>query len=116
MAKGHPDWQPPSAPGAFDVVTVQTAVAGDVTTAPGVGFRQVIYGIMANSDPGGTALVVVSEYTSANVLVRRILLGKLAAGATVVVPYFGLPLAENNKLRTELAPGTTLYLNVNLRT
>jgi hypothetical protein len=116
MAKGYPDWRPPSAPGAFDLVSVQLAAVGDVTTSPGAGFRQVLYGLIINAVTTAAGTAVIDEVTSANVFVRRLIRADLAAASTILPQYLGVPLGNNNHIRLTALPGTTFNLVAIIRT
>lgn len=116
MAKGYPDWRPPSAPGAFDVTSVQLNAVGDITTSPGAGFRQVLYGFVINAVAAAGGTAVIDEVTAANVFVRRMIRVDVAANSTVLPQYLGVPLGNNNHLRLTALPGTTFNLIALTRT
>lgn len=116
MARGYPDYRPPSAPGAFDVTFVQLAAVGDIVAAPGAGNRLVHYGFVINAVVTANGTAVIDEVTTGNVFVRRLIRVDVLAGQSVLPQYLGVPLGNNNKIRLTAVPGTTFNIVALTRT
>lgn len=113
MARGHPDWRPPSESVSVALAFVTLSGTGDIIANPGAGFRLSLYLVLVSSDAAGATTAVIVESTSADVLVRTLARLNLPNPTTAPpVPFFGLPLGENNKLRLGGVPGGTLRITV----